>query len=67
MELVGGAEMQSRLVHTHVWQIKIERDITAAEILSEELRVPAPYQAPQPRVQVPEREVPITFGCENQR
>ena len=33
----------------------------------EEGGVPAPYQASQPRVPVPEREVPISPGCENQQ
>ena len=32
--------------HTQVWQIKLGRDISAAEIPPEEPGVPVPYQAP---------------------
>ena len=50
---------------TLVWRIKIGRDISAAEVPSEEQGVPAPHQAPHLRVPVPGREVPITSGSEN--
>ena len=32
----------------------------------EEQGVPAPHEGPQPRVPVPVREVPLTYGCKNQ-
>ena len=44
--------------HTHVWQLRIGRDISAAEVPLEERGVPAPYQAPQPRPLVPGKRVP---------
>ena len=50
---------------THVWQLKIRRDISAVEIPLEEKGVPDLHQAPQLRYLVLGREVPITSGCEN--
>lgn len=60
--LIGGEGMQNGLAHTHVWQSRIGKDITAAEILPEVSRVPAPHQAPQSGAPVPGRGA----GCENQ-
>ena len=37
--------------HTHVWWLKTEKDILAAEVSLEEYEVPALYQATQPRAQ----------------
>ena len=52
--------------HTYVWSIKTGRDMLAAELPPEDQVIPAPHQAPQPRVPVLEREVPRTDSCENQ-
>ena len=49
-----------------MWQIKIGRDISTAEVLPKGARVSAPHQDPQPRVSVPGKEVSITSGCKNQ-
>ena len=51
--------MQNRLVSHPCVVDKNSRGI------SWEQRVPAPHQDPQPRVPVPEREIPITSGCKN--
>ena len=39
--------------HTHMWQIKIRRDISAMEGPLEDRGVPAPHQAPELMVPVP--------------
>ena len=41
--LLGGAETWNRLVSHSCWQIKIRRDILAAENPAEEQEVPAPH------------------------
>ena len=38
----------------------------ASEIPPEALRVPAPHQAPQPRVTVPGRKISLTSNCKDQ-
>ena len=43
-----------------------ELNILAAEVPPEEIQVPAPHKAPQPRVPVTGREVLITVSIENQ-
>ena len=59
--LVGEAETQNGLVpHPHV----VDKDSRG---VSWEQGVPDPYHAPQPRVPVPGRLVPITSGCKNQQ
>ena len=45
--------------HTHMWQIKISRDISGA-------KGPCPTPGPPSRVPAPGREVSITSGCKNQ-
>lgn len=55
-------ETHKRLApHPYVTE-KIKRDIWTVE-----QEIPVPSQAPQPRVPVPGREVPMTSGCENQQ
>ena len=58
--LVGGAQTQNGLV-THPGMVG--KNLGG---ISWEQGVPAPHQAPQPRVPVPEREVPTTSDCKNQ-
>ena len=53
--------------YTHVWQLKIGRNVGAAEVPAEEQRVLVPHQAAQPRVAVPGGKVPITSGCGNKQ
>lgn len=52
--------------HSRVWQSQIRKDISAAGVQMYERGIPAPQQAPQPRVPVLGREVPIIYGWENQ-
>ena len=52
--------------HTHVWQIKIGRDISAAQFPPKKQGAQPPHQDPQLRVPVPGIEVPITSHCKNQ-
>ena len=47
---------------THMWWIKIRRDISNVEVPSEEWGVLAAHWAPQPRVPLPGIEVPITLA-----
>ena len=59
--------MQNGLVpHSHV-AVNNQEGYLGSEVAPEELRLPAPNWAPQPRVPVPEREITITSGCENQQ
>lgn len=39
--------MQNGWPHTHVWQSKIERDISVVEVLTEEHHLLVPHQGPQ--------------------
>lgn len=50
-----------------MWKLKVRRNISAVEASPEEWDIPAPHQAPQPRVPVQRKEVPTTAGCENQQ
>ena len=50
-----------------MWWIKIRRDILIVKVLAEEQGVPDPQQAPQPKVLVPGRVVPITSCRKNQQ
>ena len=52
--------------HTHVWQLKIGRHISAPEVPPEEQGIPPPHQAHQPSVLRPERGVSITSESKNQ-
>lgn len=47
-----------------MWQLRIRRSISAAKVSPEEPGVTARHQAPQARVQEPEREGPTIHGCE---
>lgn len=49
-----------------MWWLKIRRDISVVEVPLWEVTGPSPHQAPQARVPVTGREVPLTSGCENQ-
>lgn len=49
--------------HSYVWQMKIGRDILASEVPPEVQGGLSPTPDPEPRVPVPERDVPITSGC----
>ena len=51
--------------HTHMWQIKLRRDILAVKLTPEGQRTLNPHQAPQSRVPEPGREVLITSGYKN--
>ena len=57
--------MWNRLAPTHMWQIKIGRGISAAEVPPRGQGIQDPHQAPHLRVPVPGREIPITLGCKN--
>ena len=52
--------------HTLGRWIKTRRGILVSEVAPEERGAQDVRQAPQPRVSVPEREIPITSGCKNQ-
>lgn len=64
METGRRAETRNGWSHTHVWRLRIGRDVSAVEVPLG--GVLAPHRAPRPRAPVPGREVPTT-GCENQR
>lgn len=49
--------------HTHVWQLRIERDVFAMEVLHVEKEV-CPTPGPLAKIPV-KREVPIASGCES--
>ena len=51
---------------THVGQLKTKKDISAVKVTPEDRGVPALHRAPQSKVPVLEREVPILSGCGNQ-
>lgn len=51
--LVGDWRWKMGLSHTYMWQLRIGRDLSAAEVLTEEWWVPASHWDPQPRDQVP--------------
>ena len=57
LRLVGVAEHGMRWSHTHMWEIKFGMNISGG--------VPDQHQAPQPRVPVPRKEVPITSDSKN--
>lgn len=50
--------------HTPVWQLKVRKAISAAEV---PLRREGSPTSPQPRFPVQGREVPRTPGCKNQQ
>lgn len=45
-------------------RLRIGRNILAAKVPPEEQGVPSLYQAPQPRVPMSGREIPMISGCE---
>lgn len=52
---------------SHVWWLRIGRDISAAEIPTEEQRVSVTHQAPKPRDPVLGKVVSTTANCEDQQ
>lgn len=53
--------------HNHVWWLRIGRDISAAEVPTEDGAIPVPHWAPQPGAPVKARGVLATAGCKNQQ
>lgn len=66
---MGGAEVLNEPgPHPRVADKNRERDLSRRGPPTPRSQgIPAPHQAPQPRVPVLEREVPITSGCETRR
>ena len=62
LRMAGEAETKTSQSHTLTWWIKMRRDISAAEIPTEECKVPDQHQATHLKVPVLGREV--TSGCE---
>ena len=58
--------MNEPVSHPHI-PVKNQEGYLSCEGLPQEQVVPVPYQAPQLRVLVLEREAPINSGCENEQ
>lgn len=67
MRLVEGAEKQNRCNQSHVWWLRIRKDVLAAEVTFEEQGVPALTSVLQLRAQMLGRRALTTFSCENQQ
>lgn len=50
-----------------MWWLRIGRDISAAEVPTEDGAIPVPHWAPQPGAPVKARGVLATAGCKNQQ
>ena len=64
-QLTGAREVLKGLPPPAVWWLRMQRDIWAVEVPSEEEEVPVPHQTSQPRAPVPGRGILTTAGCEN--